>query len=179
MGFDGASLKVLVIEHNQHFRQLIRTVLSTLGVGQVEEVNDGTQALSRLRRFAADVVIADWKMEPMDGILFTHSLRRRADSPNPFLPIIMVAGSAEAAMMAEARDAGVDEFLIKPFSARNLIGRITSVIVTPRDFVSCETYVGPDRRRRLLPFVGAERRRCPATVVSPQGRMRTAGGGLR
>ncbi|HLN25297.1 MAG TPA: response regulator [Patescibacteria group bacterium] len=155
---DGGKLKVLVIEDNQHFRLLIRTVLQTLGIDDVLEAKDGGDALRQLQHYRADFVIVDWKMEPMDGIGFAHKLRRGADSPNPFLPIIMVTGYSEAALVAEARDAGVNEFLAKPISAKSLVGRITSVISAPRQFIHCEDYFGPDRRRRRLPFVGLDRR---------------------
>ena len=158
---DGGKLKVLIIEDNQHFRLLIRTVLQTLGIDDVLEAKDGGDALRQLRHYRADFIIADWKMEPMDGICFAHKLRRGADSPNPFLPIIMVTGYSEAALVAEARDAGVNEFLIKPISAKSLVGRITSVVSAPRPFVRSEDYFGPDRRRRLLPFVGKDRRQAP------------------
>lgn len=157
--FDGSNLKVLVIEDNQHFRLLIRTILQTLGIETVEEARDGGDALRRLATFPASFVIADWKMEPMDGIVFTHKLRRGPDSPNPALPIIMVTGYSESSLVAEARDAGVNEFLPKPISAKSLVSRIEAVINHPRPFVRCETYVGPDRRRRQLPFAGADRRK--------------------
>jgi CheY-like chemotaxis protein len=164
---DGVELKALVVEDNQHFRLLISTVLHTLGVQQVEEARDGADALRRLQNFAADFVIADWKMEPMDGIGFAHKIRRSIESPNPFLPIIMVTGYSEAALVAEARDAGVNEFLPKPISARSLVARITSVISNPRPFVRTPDYFGPDRRRSLQPFSGADRRLLTPHLILP------------
>lgn len=157
-GLNGEALKVMVVEDNQHFRLLIRTVLQTLGITQVEEAQDGAAALARLHHFAADFVIVDWKMDPMDGIAFSHHIRKSPDSSNPTLPIIMVTGYSEPALLAEARDAGVNEFLTKPISAKGLVGRITSVITTPRPFVRSDSYFGPDRRRRQLPFSGPEQR---------------------
>jgi CheY-like chemotaxis protein len=161
--FDGRDLKVLVIEDNQHFRLLIRTVLESLGIRQVEEARDGADALKRLQSFPADFAIVDWKMEPMNGIVFSYKLRRHADSPNSHLPIIMVTGYSEASLVAEARDAGVNEFLTKPISAKSLVGRIISVILQPRPFVRSDDYFGPDRRRRQLPYTGPERRLAPAS----------------
>ncbi|MBF0371859.1 MAG: response regulator [Alphaproteobacteria bacterium] len=158
-GFDGRDVKVLVIEDNQHARLLIRTVLQTLGVTTIREAKDGEDGLEVLKEFQADLVIADWKMEPMDGLVFVERIRRGADSPNPYLPIIMVTGYSEARLVIEARDAGVNEFLAKPISAKALVGRIVSVLDKPRAFVRCEAYFGPDRRRRQLPFSGGERRK--------------------
>ncbi|HVI52685.1 MAG TPA: response regulator [Candidatus Sulfotelmatobacter sp.] len=164
---DGVELKVLVVEDNQHFRLLISTVLHTLGITQVEEARDGVDALRRLHSFPADFVIVDWKMEPMDGIGFAHAIRHSPESPNPFLPIIMVTGYSEAALVAEARNAGVNEFLAKPISARSLVARITSVLQTPRAFVRSPDYFGPDRRRGQQPFSGPDRRVGPADIILP------------
>lgn len=165
IGFDGSSLKVLVIEDNQHFRLLIRTVLQTLGVRNVNEARDGAEALSVLKSFPADLVVLDWKMEPMDGIVFAHKVRRSPESPNPYLPIIMVTGYTEARLVTEARDAGVNEFLAKPISAKSLISRIVSVIQKPRPFIRTEQYFGPDRRRRQVAHTGADRRGGQANQV--------------
>lgn len=164
---DGGDLKVLVVEDNQHFRLLISTVLHTLGITEVEEARDGADALRRLQTFNADFVIVDWKMEPMDGIGFAHAIRHSPESPNPHLPIIMVTGYSEAALVAEARDAGVNEFLAKPISARSLVARITSVLQTPRPFVRSPDYFGPDRRRGQQPFPGPDRRGARPEIVAP------------
>lgn len=154
-----SSLKVLIIEDNQHFRLLIRTVLQTLGIRNAQEAKDGSEALNVLQTYPADLVIADWKMEPMDGVAFATFIRRSPDSPNPYLPIIMVSGYSEARLVLDARDAGVNEFLAKPISAKGLISRICAVVDKPRPFVRTETYFGPDRRRRQLPFTGPDRRK--------------------
>ncbi len=157
--FDGRDLKILVIEDNEHFRLLIRTVLHTLDIHQVREAADGSEALEALREFPADIVILDYKMEPMDGISFALKLRRSAESPNPHVPLIMVTGYTEAGLVHAARDAGIDEFLAKPLSAKALVARIVSVVSKRRPFVRCPDYVGPDRRRKDQPFACPERRK--------------------
>jgi two-component system chemotaxis response regulator CheY len=156
--FDGRDLKVLVIEDNEHFRLLIRTVLHTLDIHQIREASDGSEALEMLRDFPADVVILDYKMEPMDGISFALKVRRSAESPNPYVPLIMVTGYSEAGLVREARDAGINEFLAKPLSAKALLTRVVSVTASPRAFVRSPGFVGPDRRRKDQPFAGQERR---------------------
>jgi len=62
-------------------------------------------------------VITDWRMEPLDGLDLTRIIRTGEDSPNPFVPIIMLTGYTEVARVHEARDAGVTEFLAKPVSS--------------------------------------------------------------
>jgi FixJ family two-component response regulator len=98
-------------------------------------------------------------MQPLDGIEFTRLVRNSNDSPNPMIPIIMITGHATVSRVADARDAGVTEFLAKPLTARGVIGRVVQVIEHNRAFVRTEDYFGPDRRRRSEPgFTGPFRR---------------------
>jgi CheY-like chemotaxis protein len=142
------SLRVLIADDNQHMRTLLRSLLQALGVKYVHESIDGGAAFLAMRDFKPDFVLSDLTMQPMDGIEFTRLVRRRQDSPNPNVPIIMVTGHTERSLVEAARDAGVNEFLAKPITAHNLISRITEILDRPRSFVRCEAYVGPDRRRR-------------------------------
>jgi CheY-like chemotaxis protein len=157
-GFDGHLLKVLVVDDNEHFRHLVRTVLQAVNIRDVAEAATGAEALEHLRAFAADLCITDWRMPEMDGLAFILAVRRAPDSPNPYLPIIMCSGYAEAGLVLEARQAGVTEFLAKPISARSLLTRVLSVVRNPRPFVRAGDYFGPDRRRRQVDHCGVERR---------------------
>lgn len=163
-GFDGRDLKVLLIEDNEHFRRLVKTILHAVNIRDVAEAGNGAEALDLLRTFEADFCIADWRMEGMDGMAFVRAVRTAPDSPNPYLPIIMCSGYTETALVLEARDAGVTEFLAKPISARSLLTRILAIIRNPRPFVRTAGYFGPDRRRRQLDFPGPDRR---AVVPEP------------
>ena len=98
-------------------------------------------------------------MSPIDGVEFTRLVRNATDSPNPFLPIIMLTGHAERVRVMECRDAGVTEFVVKPVTARAVLDRLNNVIFKPRAFVRTSEYFGPDRRRRQDPaFEGPWRR---------------------
>jgi len=152
-------LNFLVVDDNRHMRSLVRSVLHALGARHIEEAADGADAYARLGTYAADVVICNWQMSPMDGLEFVRLLRTDTDSPNPFVPVIMLTAHTEAERVVEARDAGVTEFLAKPISAHQLYSRIRAIIEHPRPFVRAKAYVGPDRRRRQDPdFKGRERR---------------------
>jgi DNA-binding response OmpR family regulator len=99
-------------------------------------------------------------------------VRNAADSPNPYLPIIMVTARTERARILEARDAGATEFLAKPIVPAGLISRIVEIVERPRPFVRTKTYFGPCRRRRKLDeWSGVERRGDSAapvgTVLAP------------
>jgi CheY-like chemotaxis protein len=141
-------LRVIVVDDNMHMRALLRGLLQSLGIHDVVETSDGGQAFAIMRDFKPDIVLTDLSMQPVDGIEFTRMVRTRKDSPNPYIPIIMVTGHTERSRVEAARDAGVNEFIVKPITAKNLTARITTIVERPRPFVRGESYVGPDRRRR-------------------------------
>jgi DNA-binding response OmpR family regulator len=93
-----------------------------------------------------NLVLADWKMQPTDGLAFTHMTRWQADSPNPYVPILMLTAHTEASRVAAARDAGVTGFVKKPISARVLFERMASALTDTRVFVRTADFFGPDRR---------------------------------
>src|SRR3546814_1685570 len=81
-------------------------------------------------------------------------------SKNVFVPIIMVTAQSEEWKVMKARDAGVTEFLVKPFSAKTMARRITVVVENPRQFVRTDEFFGPDRRRHVISnYTGQERRK--------------------
>jgi two-component system, chemotaxis family, chemotaxis protein CheY len=143
-------LKVLIVEDNQHMRTLLRTLLNSLGVRDTLEAANGAAALELMRDRRCDLILADLAMKPMDGLEFSREVRTSKNSPNPFVPIIMVTGHTERHHVQAARDAGITEFMAKPVTAKNLFARIAEIIERPRPFVRCEGYFGPDRRRKNL-----------------------------
>ncbi len=152
-------LHFLVVDDNKHMRALVKTILHALGAKSVVEAQDGADAFREMRHFPADMIICDWNMSPLDGLDFVRLVRTGNDSPNPFVPIIMLTGHTEMHRVLEARDAGVHEFLAKPISAKSLYTRIRMIIDKPRSFIRTNTYFGPDRRRRQVPFRGKDRRK--------------------
>lgn len=148
MGFRFEKLSVLVVEDTAPMRKLVCSVLDTLGVGSVIMADDGESGFTKFCSMRPDIVIADWHMEPMTGIELVNKIRSAPASPNKFVPIIMMTGYSALPRVAQARDTGATEFLVKPFSANDLAKRIAHVINKPRDFIESEVYFGPDRRRR-------------------------------
>lgn len=142
-----SALHVLLVDDNQHMRTIASAVLKSAGVGTVREAADGGSALEILREYPIDLAIVDFNMFPLDGVEFTRLVRNSADSPNPYLPIIMMTGHSAKRRVCEARDAGVTEFLVKPITAKAVLDRIQAVIFHARPFVRTENYFGPDRRR--------------------------------
>jgi PleD family two-component response regulator len=144
-------LNILVIDDNSHMRHIVKTVLNTLGVKKIREADNGADAMREMRHFLADIVICDWHMEPINGIEFTKLVRCASDSPNHFVPIIMLSSHTQAERVIEARDSGVHEFLAKPISAKSLYLRICMIIDHARPFIQTPIYFGPCRRRKDIP----------------------------
>lgn len=152
-------LKVLIVDDNAHMRSIIAAVLKGIGVRDIREAADGTDALRALREWPADLAIVDYRMEPMDGLAFTQIIRQDPSSPNVYLPIIMVTGYSDMHRVMGAREAGVTELIVKPVTAEAVISRMDAVIFRPRPFARTETYFGPSRRRRKEgEYSGPERR---------------------
>ena len=158
MAYDLERLKILLVEDDPSMRSLVRDMLSTFGISDIQTANDGSKAYAELRNYPADIVIVDWVMEPLDGIDFTRMVRSAPDSPNPVIPIIMLTSHSSVERVLEARDNGVTEYLMKPVTAKGLYSRIVAVIENPRQFVRVSEYFGPDRRRSVKDFMGMERR---------------------
>jgi two-component system, chemotaxis family, chemotaxis protein CheY len=100
-----------------------------------------------MRAGIPDIIICDLNMDPIDGLEFTKMLRTANDSPGAFIPVIMMTGHTERSKVTAARDAGINELVAKPISAKTLLERIVSVIDRPRPFVKSPSYSGPCRRR--------------------------------
>jgi two-component system chemotaxis response regulator CheY len=152
-------VNILVVDDNPHMRRLLAEILRAIGIGHVFEANDGAEGLDVVRRQSIDIIMTDLSMEPLDGIDFVRLLRNSPDSRAPMTPVIMVTGHSTMARVAEARDAGVDEFLSKPITVRGVLQRLGQLVDHPRPYIRCDGYFGPDRRRRADPdYAGPKRR---------------------
>jgi CheY-like chemotaxis protein len=165
--YDLQRFRILLVEDNAYVRIILENVLRQLGIGQVVTACDGVEAIEALKdidgiysnnKSRFDLIISDMIMSPIDGLLLVKWVRESKDSPNRFLPFIMMSGAAEHENVRKARDHGINEFLAKPFSAQSVCDRILEVIDRPRQFVATTTYFGPDRQRRRLDVRHQERR---------------------
>ncbi len=156
MGID--QLNVFVIDDEIYMRTLLAGILRAIGVSAVYDAGTVDAAYRELTLRPIDLLFVDWEMPPDSGMDFVIKVRTAADSPNPYVPIIMLTGHADKAHVAAARDAGVYEFLAKPVSPRNVYERLISVLNSTRSFVRIGNYFGPDRRRRENLFGGEGRR---------------------
>ncbi len=148
MAYDFQSLTVLIAEDNQPMLELAKGIMTTFGVGMVITARNGDEAFRFFCQYDPDIVIADWMMKPTDGISLTRRIRNDPGSVNHFVPVVLMTGFSEKRRVVQARDAGVTEFLVKPFHARDLYKRLVQIIERPRQFVRADEFFGPDRRRK-------------------------------
>jgi two-component system chemotaxis response regulator CheY len=148
---------VLIADSSAHMASLVAVMLRGLGRKDIREAYDAGRAMLEVRRRIFDIIIIDDALDGMDGVAFTKKLRAATDCQNRLVPIIMMSAAPDAKRIAEARDAGVTEFLRKPFAANHLQTRLNSIEANPRGFIEAAEYKGPDRRRKVVD-VGEDRR---------------------
>lgn len=156
-----AKLNVLIADRDRRIASLVQRVLLSFGFRNMDVAESGEDALYALRTRRYDILITEWNMEPVDGLAIVRAIRAAKDDARMprNIPIIMLTARADFDSVQVARDAGITEFVAKPFSAKTISDRIIQVIDNPRLFVECRAYVGPDRRRRGKPPPGEGERR--------------------
>lgn len=166
MPYDFRKVRVLIVDDQKYGRDLLKAIMKSLGVGVVETATDGDSAFFSFRHNPADIILTDWLMEPCCGLEMTRRIRNDSKSPNPLVPIIMASGFSERWRVLQARDAGVTEYLVKPFAGKQLLDRITAVIEHPRPFIRAGSFFGPDRRRKSsFDYAGPKRRGVETTSL--------------
>ena len=129
-----AGFSVLVVDDNENMRRLLHALLRAMRVDTIHDASSGKEALALLRDITPDAIVTDLAMKPLNGIDFVRLLRSDAGSAAQRVPVVMLTGYSEEALVVKAREAGVDDFIAKPVSARMLGDRLSRL-------------VGPGRRR--------------------------------
>ena len=139
-------IRVLVVDDNAALRGLLRVSLQAFGCHTVLEASCVDQALNHLDSTPIDLIITDWKMTPRDGLDLVQTIRRPLMNGYSRVPVIMLTAYSDTARMREAKDAGVNEFLVKPFTAERLAGALVSALAETPEFITTDNFFGPDRR---------------------------------
>ncbi|HYC02927.1 MAG TPA: response regulator [Azospirillaceae bacterium] len=121
-----ANIAVLVVDDYATMRRIVRNLLGQIGFAKIEEASDGADALSKLRAAQFGLVISDWNMEPMTGLQLLKEVR--ADVRLKDMPFIMVTAESKTENVVAAKEAGVNNYIVKPFNAETLKKKIESVI---------------------------------------------------
>jgi len=146
--YDLSKVRVLAIDNSYGMQQLVQRTLQVFNVRELSVVNSGTEALTMIPIFRPDLVIVDTITDDISGYELTRLLRSPQVTKDPFISIVMMSGFATWESVRMGRDAGINEYLVKPWSPKSLYEKISAVIENPRYFVKCESFFGPDRRRK-------------------------------
>jgi CheY-like chemotaxis protein len=174
MAYDLTTTKILIIDDMAPMLTLCKSILNIFGFKNVFLAHNGQEALDLTIRHDPDLIITDWMMKPMDGLEFTREVRKNPLCPNPYVPIIMMPGFSSKLRVESARDCGITEFLVKPFTSRDLYNRIVQIIEKPRQFVDAEDFFGPDRRRRNIKDYEGPQRRDDDSVTKEQSKAQSS-----
>jgi two-component system chemotaxis response regulator CheY len=121
------NMKVLVVDDFLTMRRILKNILKQVGFKTMEEAEDGAQALEMIKNAdpSFDLIIADWNMPKMTGIELLKAIR--ADPELKHLPVIMVTAEAQKSRVLEAVQAGVSNYIVKPFTAETVKGKLEQV----------------------------------------------------
>jgi len=120
------NMKVLIVDDYNTMLRILRNLLKQLNFLNVEEATDGTMALEKLREEHYGLVISDWNMEPMTGIDLLREVRK--DPSLKHLPFVMITAESKSENVIAAKQAGVSNYIVKPFNAETLKSKLVSVL---------------------------------------------------
>ena len=120
------AMPILIVDDYKTMLRIIRNLLKQLGFENVEDATDGSSALQKLRERPYGLVISDWNMEPMTGLQLLREVR--SDAKLQELPFIMITAESKTENVVAAKEAGVNNYIVKPFNAATLKTKLTSVL---------------------------------------------------
>lgn len=119
------NIEVLVVDDAATMRRIVRSLLRELGFKNVREAEDGNSALEELKRRRADLVISDWNMPHMSGIELLRAIRGSETLKD--IPVLMVTAETKKENVLEAVQAGVNNYIVKPFNAKTLEEKLSKI----------------------------------------------------
>ncbi len=119
------NMKVLVVDDMVTMRRIVKNILKQLGFGNVDEAENGQEALQKLRADTFGFVVSDWNMPVMTGIDLLRAIR--GDEKLKAIPVLMVTAEAQQANLIEAVQAGVSNYIVKPFTAETMQEKIGKI----------------------------------------------------
>jgi two-component system chemotaxis response regulator CheY len=121
------NMKILVIDDYKTMRRIIINLLAQLGFHNVEEATDGESGLKKLLDGSFNLVVSDWNMEPMDGYTLLQKVRALDNAQKKLIPFIMVTAESKPENIIKAKKAGVNNYIVKPFTADTLKKKLDAV----------------------------------------------------
>ncbi|MEQ9123095.1 MAG: response regulator [Alphaproteobacteria bacterium] len=120
------NMPILIVDDYKTMLRIVRNLLKQIGFDNVDEATDGSQALAKLREKDYELIISDWNMEPMTGLQLLKEVR--TDERLKATPFIMITAESKPENVVEAKKAGVNNYIVKPFNAETLRAKLASVL---------------------------------------------------
>lgn len=120
------NINILIVDDYKTMLRIVRSLLGQIGFNNVDEAANGAEALTRLKEKTYDLIISDWNMEPMTGLELLKAVR--ADEKTRNVPFIMVTAESKTENVIAAKQAGVNNYIVKPFNAETLKAKLASVL---------------------------------------------------
>jgi two-component system chemotaxis response regulator CheY len=120
------NMKILIVDDYKTMLRIVRNLLRQLNFSDIDEATDGSMALSMLKQAKYDLIISDWNMEPMTGIELLREVR--GDANLKHIPFVMITAESKTENVVLAKQAGVSNYIVKPFNAETLKQKLVSVL---------------------------------------------------
>lgn len=158
MAYDFSDVNVVIIDPNKVMGRMMRVTLQALGFKKISTLAGDKEDFELIVSARPNIVIID-VFGAKEGEWLVEQIRRSPRTPDPYTPIILVSGFTQLKHIHKGRDLGVNEIIVKPYNAKAIYKKLREVIENPRQYVSADSYFGPDRRRlKKTPYKGPDRR---------------------
>lgn len=122
------NINILVVDDYNTMRRIVRTLLNQLGFVNIDEASDGSMALEKIKTKKYELIISDWNMQPMTGLdLLKHV---RSEEKTKDLPVLMITAESKVENVVAAKEAGVNNYVVKPFNVETLKAKLESIFKT-------------------------------------------------
>lgn len=121
------SMPILIVDDYKTMLRIVRGLLNQLGFSNIDEATDGTMAWDMVQKKQYGLIVSDWNMEPMSGFEFLKLVRTNASPGIKSLPFIMVTAESKPENIIAAKQAGVSNYIVKPFNAQTLKQKLEAV----------------------------------------------------
>jgi two-component system, chemotaxis family, chemotaxis protein CheY len=179
-----SGIHILIVISSERAGDLVKRIFIALGFTNIYIAADAIEAVQYLRDIKLHLIVADadinvgnsvnkktkhlagFETLQLSGIEFIHRLRSSKSSPAPFIPVLMLMDHARDLQVIQARDAGVNEIVLKPLEAKNFCERIIALVDSPRPYITAQNYHGPCRRlAKGASPTGVERRKRDVRLI--------------
>lgn len=162
---------IIIADPVAQTRGLVADVLRGAGFQNIMHCRDGKQLLEKTEEFHPAIVITTSRLPEVSGLEYTRLIRAGYRKVPRTISIIAMTDTPTKAFLEAARESGVDEMLVRPFTAESVMARVNAVLERPREFIDSVSYVGPCRRRKMLEDYGGPMRRFVDPIDEGNGAM--------